>query len=55
MKTTKTELPPAWVNREIRRLEKLAAMGGSGAATEFERQANLLKAKYIWPLLRAQA
>ncbi len=39
---------PAWVCREIRRLEKAAELGGSGAAAEFERQANGLRRKYIW-------
>jgi len=40
---------PTWVRREIKRLEKMAELGGSSAAIEFERQATALKAKYIWP------
>ena len=45
---TATKNAPAWVRREIKRLEKMVAMGGSSAAIEFERQANGLKKKYIW-------
>lgn len=46
---TATKNAPAWVRREINRLEKMADAGGSGEAIEFQRQATALKAKYIWP------
>ena len=35
---TATANAPAWVRREINRLGKMAAMGGSGAAAEYDRQ-----------------
>ena len=40
---------PAWVRREVNRLEKMAALGGSSSAAMFERQAQQLKEKYVYP------
>jgi hypothetical protein len=39
---------PMWVRKEIRRLKSLAALGGSSAALELDRQANALRIKYVW-------
>ena len=46
---TATRNAPAWVRREINRLTKMAANGGSGSAAIFEAQIHGLKAKYIYP------
>jgi hypothetical protein len=46
----KKNLVPSWVRNEIRRLKALASAGGSSAALEFDRQANALRIKYVWPL-----
>lgn len=50
--STKVYEIPTWVIRELRRLERMAQMGGSSSALEFERQIVELKKKYIWPLTR---
>lgn len=48
---TKTNATPKWVNREIARLNRLAAMGGNSSAIEFQRQAYALRVKYVLPFL----